>query len=109
MTAAWDAAISDSDPLVALAATKALVDLLHAWEAKLASEAVAGGATWEAIGTSVGVSRQAAWERFHRDVADFRRHVATAARVLKQRHKQEWHELRDDLKRRAREEHRRRR
>jgi hypothetical protein len=109
MTAAWETALADPDPLVALAATRALVELLSTWEVKLASEAVAEGATWEAIGSSVGVSRQAAWERFHRDVSDFRRQVKTAARVLKQRQKQEWHEFRDDIKRRAKEEYRRRR
>ncbi len=109
MRAAWDTALSDPDPLVALGATRALVDLLSTWEVKLASEAVAEGATWEAIGSSVGVSRQAAWERFHRDVDDFRRQVKTAARVLKQRQKQEWQEFRDDVKRRARKEYERRR
>lgn len=105
MTAAWESALYDPDPLVALAATRALVELLATWEAKLASEAVAQGATWEAIGGSVGVSRQAAWERFHRDVADFKRQVKTAARVLKQKQRQEWLELRDDIKRRAMEEY----
>lgn len=109
MTAAWETAVGDPDPLVALGATRALIDLLSTWEAKLASEAVAQGATWGAVGSSVGVSRQAAWERFHRDVADFRRQVKTAARVLKEAQKQEWQEFRDDLRRRVREEHRRRR
>src|SRR5579863_5525571 len=103
----WETATTDPDPLVALGATRALNALLSTWETKLASEAVASGATWEAIGSSVGVSRQAAWERFHRDVADFRRQVKTAARTLKDRHRQEWQAFRDDVRRRANDEHRR--
>lgn len=101
LTQAWVTATTDPDPLVALGATRALGALLSAWEAKLASEAVSAGATWEAIGSSVGVSRQAAWERFHHDVDDFRRQVKSAARTLKERQRQEWKELRDDVKRRA--------
>lgn len=85
MTATWETATSDPDPLVALGATKVLAAQLAAWEARLASEAVAEGATWEAIGSSVGVSRQAAWERFHRDVAKRRREVDTATRGVKSR------------------------
>lgn len=111
MNAAWETALRDPDPLIALAATRALAELLSTWEAKLAAEAVADGATWEAIGSSVGVSRQAAWERFHRDVADFGRQVKTAAIVLKARQRQEWNELRADIKRHAksvRAEYRRR-
>lgn len=107
LSATWETATTDADPLVALGATRALVALLAAWEAKLASEAVADGATWEAIGSSVGVSRQAAWERFHQDVAEFRRQVKTAARTLKDRHRQEWQAFRDDVRRRANDEHRR--
>jgi hypothetical protein len=98
----WETATTDPDPLVALGATRALNALLSTWETKLASEAVASGATWEAIGSSVGVSRQAAWERFHHDVDDFRRQVKSAARTLKERQRQEWLDFRDDVKRRAR-------
>jgi hypothetical protein len=98
----WETATNDPDPLVALGATRALGALLSTWEAKLASEAMASGATWEAIGSSVGVSRQAAWERFHHDVYDFHRQVKDAARTLKERQREEWKEFRDDMKRRAR-------
>ena len=101
MRTTWETAISDPDPLAALGATRALIALLSTWESRLASEAVAKGATWEAVGCSVGVSRQAAWERFHRDVADFRRQVKTAARVLADRQRKEWQAFRDDVKRRA--------
>lgn len=102
MVATWESALSDPDPLVALGATRALVGLLSTWEAKLAAEAVETGATWEAIGSSVGVSRQAAWERFHADVADFKHELKSELRALRDRHRQEMYELRDDIKRRAR-------
>ena len=85
MIATWEAATSDPDPLAALGATRALVGLLSAWESQLAGEAVAAGATWESIGGSVGVSRQAAWERFHDDVHDFRQQVKDEARTLRGR------------------------
>ena len=61
---AWETATGDGDPLEALGATRALRAHLSTWEAQLVKEAVADGATWETIGTSVGVSRQAAHERF---------------------------------------------
>ena len=101
MAATWQSATSDPDPLAALGATRALIGLLSTWEAKLAEEAVVAGATWEAIGSSVGVSRQAAWERFHRDVAEFKREVKAQTRLLRDRQKREMLELRDDIKRRA--------
>ena len=103
MAETWKTATSDPDPLVALGATRALVALLSTWEAKLAAEAVAAGATWEAVGNSVGVSRQAAWERFHHDVADFKRQVKADFQALKNRHRQEMLDLRDEVKRRAKE------
>jgi len=103
MAATWESATSDPDPLAALGATRALIGLLSTWEAKLAAEAVAEGATWEAVGSSVGVSRQAAWERFHDDVADFKHQVKEQARALADRHRREAQELRDEIKRRARD------
>jgi hypothetical protein len=101
MVATFESATSDPDPLVALGATRALVGLLSTWEAKLAAEAVETGATWEAIGSSVGVSRQAAWERFHADVSEFRHQLKSELRALRDRHRQEMYELRDDIKKRA--------
>ena len=101
MTATWESALADPDPLVALGASRALVGLLSTWEAKLATEAVAEGATWEAIGSSVGVSRQAAWERFHHDVADFKHQIKTELHALRDRHRQEMLDWRDEVKRRA--------
>ncbi len=101
MTAAWDAATSDPDPLAALGATRALVGLLSTWESQLVAEAVAAGATWEAVGGSVGVSRQAAWERFHEHVHEFRRQVKADARVLRERHRREWDEFKENVRSQA--------
>ena len=101
MADTWKSATSDPDPLAALGATRALVGFLSTWETKLAAEAAAAGATWEAIGSSVGVSRQAAWERFHDDVADFKRQVKTDLQALRDRHRNEMLEFRDEIKRRA--------
>ena len=105
MTAAWEAATSDPDPLAALGASRALMGLLSTWEAQLAAEAVAGGATWESIGGSVGVSRQAAWERFHREVHEFRDQVKNEARALRERQRKEWDEFKDNLKTQAKARH----
>ncbi len=103
MSAAWESATSDPDPLAALGATRALMGLLSTWEVKLAVEAVAAGATWEAIGSSLGVSRQAAWEHFHHHVAEFKHQVRAEARALRDRHRQEMLEFRDDVRRKAKE------
>jgi hypothetical protein len=101
MTAAWEAATSDPDPLASLGASRALVGLLSAWEAQLVGEAAAAGATWEVIGGTVGVSRQAAWERFHSDVHEFRRRVKSDVHELRNRHRQEMLELRESVKTQA--------
>jgi hypothetical protein len=98
MAAAWQAAVSDPDPLAALGATRALVGLLSTWESQLVAEAVAAGATWESIGGSVGVSRQAAWERFHTDVKEFRHQVKADAHALRTRHRKEWDEFKEDVR-----------
>ena len=101
LRATWDAATSDPDPLQALGATRALVGLLSAWEAKLVGEAMETGATWETIGGSVGVSRQAAWERFHSDVHQFRKQVRAEAHALRDRHRKEMDAFREDVKSRV--------
>lgn len=105
MTAAWEAATSDSDPLAARGASRALMGVLSTWEARLAAEAVAGGATWESIGGSVGVSRQAAWERFHGEVQEFRHQVKNEARALRERQRREWDEFKDNVKSQAKAHH----
>jgi len=103
MTATWDAATSDPDPLVALGATRALGDLLAAWESKLVQEAMAEGATWETVGSSVGVSRQAAWQRFHHDVdGPFRDRVRREMHDLRSRQRDERADLVERIKSEAR-------
>ena len=107
MAATWEAATSDPDPLAALGATRALAALLSTWESQLVAEAVAAGATWESIGGSVGVSRQAAWERFHKDVHEFRRRTRADARALRERQREEWEEFKRTVRSQARGHHRR--
>lgn len=102
MTATWEAATTDPDPLAALGASRALVALLSTWEAQLVSEAVAEGATWETIGGTVGVTRQAAWERFHGDVQEFRRRVESDMQELRARHREEMRAFRESVKSGAR-------
>jgi hypothetical protein len=102
MTATWEAATSDPDPLKALGASRALVGLLSTWEVQLVGEATADGATWEVIGGTVGVSRQAAWERFHGDVHEFRHRVKNDIQELRNRHREEMLELRESVKTQAR-------
>ncbi len=103
MVATWEAATTDPDPLAALGATRALVGLLSTWETQLVGEAVADGTTWEVIGGTVGVSRQAAWERFHSDVHEFRRRMKDDLHELRSRHHQEMLEFKESLKSQARE------
>jgi hypothetical protein len=98
LTTTWETALADPDPLIALGATRALAPLLSTWEARLVAEATAAGATWETIGATVGVSRQAAWQRFHDDADEFRRRWKTELHDLRNRHRQEMEELRDRLK-----------
>ena len=97
MQATWEAATSEPDPLQALAATRALGALLSGWESELVKEAVAAGATWETIGGTVGVSRQAAWERFHDDVHDLRHRAHAELHDLKRRHREEMIDFRTRL------------
>jgi hypothetical protein len=102
MVATWEAATTDADPLAALGATRALAALLSTWESRLVGEAVADGATWETIGSTVGVSRQAAWERFHHDAHEFRHKWKHEMTELRDRHRKEMHDLRDRIKEEAR-------
>ena len=101
MVAAWEGATSEPDPLEALGATRALVGLLSTWESRLVGEAIEAGATWEVVGGTVGVSRQAAWERFHHDVNEFRHQVKADAQAIRDRHRQETREFRQRVKKQA--------
>jgi hypothetical protein len=98
MLAAWNEATSDPEPLTALGASRALAGLLSTWEARLVGEAVASGATWEVIGRSVGITRQAAWERFHGDVHEFRQRAKSEVHALRERHRREMQELAESIK-----------
>jgi hypothetical protein len=93
MAQAWEKALGEPDPLLALGATRALRAHLSAWETTLVEEAVGEGATWGAIGESVGVSRQAAWDRFHHDVHELRREVRDQVHELRRRYRDEAKEL----------------
>ena len=66
---AWDRATSSIDPLEALRGARDLKDELQRLEARLARAALGAGETWETIGTALGTSRQAAWERLRRAIA----------------------------------------
>jgi len=98
MQATWEAATTDADPLTALGATRALGGLLSTWESKLVGEAVGAGVTWERIGGTVGVSRQAAWQRYHDEVHDLRHRVKAEAHAMRERHRVEIAEFHDRLR-----------
>jgi hypothetical protein len=92
---AWESATGSGDPLEALGATRALKAQLPTWEAQLVKEAVADGATWETIGDSVGVSRQAAWDRFHHEVHDLRRQMRKDMHDVRKKYREEAMRIRD--------------
>jgi hypothetical protein len=101
MTSAWEAATRARDPLDALRASRSLAGHLSGWEAHLVDEATGSGATWEAVGGAVGVSRQAAWERFHTHVGSFRKQIKAESRELAARHRQEVADFRQSVKQRS--------
>lgn len=88
----WRRAVDGTDPLTALQAVGELREALLAWETQLARSALAAGETWETIGTALGISRQAAWERLRRGIAaqiedERTRLKAERARLAEQRRK----------------------
>lgn len=56
--------VLDADPFKALGAARDLRTFLYEHEGVFARAAVEAGASWEEIGTLLGVSRQAAWTRY---------------------------------------------
>jgi hypothetical protein len=66
---AFAAVLDAGSPLSALQAAREVRELMPAWESHLARQALAAGATWEAIGAALGISRQAAWERLRPGIA----------------------------------------
>jgi hypothetical protein len=69
LAAAWERATGDPDPLAALRASRNLGRGVARWQSALVAEAVERGATWEQVGDTLGISRQAAWARFRRVIA----------------------------------------
>lgn len=55
-----------SDSLVAVVASRRLRSTLERWERQLVGQACAGGRSWDAVGHALGLSRQAAWEKYRR-------------------------------------------
>lgn len=63
-------ALKEENPLRALAAARDLRVLLYEWEGVLARSGVFDGASWEDIGSLLGVSKQAAWTRYKDPAAE---------------------------------------
>jgi hypothetical protein len=66
---AWSTVTEADDSITALTGMAALREGLSAWEASLARDALARGASWTTIGQALGTSRQAAWERLRRGIS----------------------------------------
>ncbi|HEX4822336.1 MAG TPA: hypothetical protein VFV00_19165 [Acidimicrobiales bacterium] len=87
---AWSKVTDASDSLAALRNMPTLRDALGQWEASLARDALANGASWATIGEALGTSRQAAWERLRPGIAaaieaDRRRLAKQRARAARRR------------------------
>ena len=94
LRAALAAVLDAGAPLDALRAGREARELLPAWESHLARQALAGGATWEAIGSALGISRQAAWERLRPGIAQQiqgeRDRIETEQHRLKEERAKRW-------------------
>src|SRR5919106_636222 len=64
LQASWTMATSDRDPMSALGASAGLTRGVDRLQGALVAEAIRAGATWEQVGETLGISRQAAWARF---------------------------------------------
>ena|SRR5438445_10291031 len=69
LTEAWAAVTKADDALSTLGLIAGLRDAMSRWEAGLARDALAEGASWQTIGQTLGTSRQAAWERLRPGIA----------------------------------------
>lgn len=54
------------DPLDAVVSSRRLRSALEGWDRRLIAEACENGRSWDAVGKALGLSRQAAWERYRR-------------------------------------------
>jgi hypothetical protein len=110
LTATWEQATGDSDPVAALIASRSLYHRLSNWQAILAAEALSAGATWEEIGEALGTTRQAAWARFKEaaeiggkpmaeEAAPLRSEALLELKALQERLRSRDQELRQDKKR----------
>src|ERR687892_436089 len=107
LQASWTMATSDPDPMNALGATLGLARGLDQLQSALVAEAIRAGSTWEQVGETLGISRQAAWARF-RDAVDQEggRRVQEENARLKERIHEQVRSLRDSI-RAMEDEHRR--
>ena len=105
--ASWTMATSDPDPMNALGATVGLARGVDRLRGALVAEAIRAGSTWEQVGQTLGISRQAAWARF-RDAVDQEggRRVQEENARLKERIHEQVRSLRDSI-RAMEDEHRR--
>lgn len=69
-------------PLDAVVASRRLRGALDAWERSLVAEASVQGLSWDLIGRALGLSRQAAWEKYRQG------HAAPARRLEGARERQ---------------------
>lgn len=91
---AWARTLDVDDPLAALRAARELKEALADHEVALARAALAAGETWESIGAALGVSRQAAWERLRRGIAEAievdRKRVESERERLQEKRRTTW-------------------
>lgn len=97
LTDIWERSTTDQDPLAALASSRDLAQGVRRWQATLVAEAVRHGSTWEQIGDTLGISRQAAWARF-RDVLEGGRSMEAETDELKRKIQEEVWALREAMK-----------
>lgn len=99
LSASWSRATVDPDPLTALNASVALTREVNRWQATLVAEAIRGGATWEQVGETLGISRQAAWARFRAAVdQEGRGWMENETAELKERIQEEVRSLREAMR-----------
>ena len=99
LQASWTTATSDRDPMSALGASAGLARGVDRLQGALVAEAIRAGATWEQVGETLGISRQAAWARF-RDAVGLEggRRVQEETARFKERIHEQVRSLRDSVR-----------